>query len=103
MTRKLGILASVVTALALGASSVFGAITFHQGPSFTDEGGGYTVNLFAEASGLGNTDLTGTVTFSADVQYTCRNKGGNTAPGQPLHIDQQFSQNARANSLSSAH
>ena len=97
MTRKLGILGAALAALALGASSVFAAITFHQGPTFTDQGGGYTVRLFAEASGLGNADLTGTVTFSADVQYTCRNKGGNTAPGQPLHIEQQASQSARAN------
>jgi hypothetical protein len=97
MIRRLGILMVVMTALALGATSVFAALTFHQGPSFTDQGGGYTVRLFAEASGLGNADLTGTINFSGDVQYTCRNKGGNTAPGQPLHLDQQFSQSARAN------
>lgn len=96
--KRLGILVlSLLVAAAFAATSALATPTFHQGPSFTDQGGGFTVNLFAEASGLGNADLTGTIAFSGIVQYTCQNKGGNTAPGQPLQIDQQVSQSARAN------
>jgi hypothetical protein len=96
--KRLGItMLGLLVAFAIAATSAFAAPTFHQGPSFTDEGGGFTVNLFAEASGLGNADLTGTIAFSGVVQYTCQNKGGGTAPGQPLQVDQQVSQNARAN------
>jgi hypothetical protein len=96
--KRLGILVlSLLVAFGVAATSAFAAVTFHQGPTFTDQGGGFTVRLFAEASGLGNADLTGTIAFSGLVQYTCRNKGGNTAPGQPLQFDQQVSQSARAN------
>jgi hypothetical protein len=96
--KRLGILVlSLLVASGLVATSAFAAITFHQGPTFTDQGGGFTVRLSAEASGLGNADLTGTIAFSGTVQYTCQNKGGSTAPGQPLQIDQQVSQSARAN------
>jgi hypothetical protein len=76
--------------------AAFADITLHSA-SFTDLGGGYTVNLSGDASGLGTTDLVGTIVFSGDVQYTCQNKGGSTAPGQPLHITQPFSQSARTN------
>jgi hypothetical protein len=95
--KRLGILVvSLLVVFGLAATSASADPTFKQGPSFTDQPG-LTVNLFAEASGLGNADLIGTVAFSGDVQYTCQNKGGATAPGQPLHIDQQVSQSARAN------
>jgi hypothetical protein len=96
MVRKLSIAIAAVTTLALTASVALAAITFHQGPSFTDEGGGYTARLFAEASGLGNQDLHGRIAFSGVVQYTCQNKGGNTAPGQPLQVQSQADQQAKA-------
>jgi hypothetical protein len=96
--KRLGILVlSLLVVSGLAATSAVAAVTFHQGPTFTDQGGDFTVRLFAEASGLGNADLTGTVAFSGTVQYTCQNKGGATAPGQPLQIQQQVSQSARAN------
>jgi hypothetical protein len=96
--KRLGVFVlSLLVVSAIAATSAFAAVTFHQGPTFTDQGGGFTVRLFAEASGLGNADLTGTIAFSGTVQYTCQNRGGNTAPGQPLQIDQEVSQSARAN------
>ena len=96
--KRLSILVlSLLAASALAATAAFAAPTFKVGPSFTDQGGGFTVNLSAEASGLGNADLTGTIAFSGTVQYTCQNKGGATAPGQPLQVNQQVSQSARAN------
>jgi hypothetical protein len=96
LKRLIILVLSLLVVSGLAASSAVADVVFKQGPSFTDQGG-FTVNLFAEASGLGNSDLTGTIAFSGDVQYTCQNKGGATAPGQPLHVDQQFSQTARAN------
>jgi hypothetical protein len=95
MVRKLSIAIAAVTMLALTASVALAAITFHQGPSFTDQGG-YTARLFAEASGLGNQDLHGRIVFSGVVQYTCQNKGGNTAPGQPLQVQSQADQQSKA-------
>ena len=97
MKRLCILVLSLLVASGFAATSAFAAPTFHQGPSFTDQGGGFTVNLFAEASGLGNADLTGTIDFSGTVQYTCQNRGGGTAPGQPLQLNQQASQSARAN------
>jgi hypothetical protein len=94
--KRLSIFVLSLLAAAVVAPSAFAAPNFHQGPSFTDQPG-LTVNLFGEASGLGNADLTGTITFSGTVQYTCQNKGGATAPGQPLQVNQQASQSARAN------
>lgn len=95
MKRLITVLVGLLVLVGLTATSAW-AITFHQDPSFTDEGG-FTARLSAEASGLGNADLRATIDFDADVQYTCQNKGGNTAPGQPVHIDQQATQDARAN------
>jgi hypothetical protein len=76
-------------AAAIAALTVTGvalaAVTFHSGPTFTTTGlPGYTANLSANASGLGKTSITGTIEFSGTVQYTCQNKGGNIAPGQPF-------------------
>jgi hypothetical protein len=99
MKRLITVLVGLFIVLGVTATSAFAAITFHQGPTFANvsesSNGAYDVNLFAEASGLGNDDMLGVIAFSATVQYTCQNKGGNTAPGQPLQIDQQSSQPSR--------
>ena len=95
MRRILFALVGVLATAAIAAPAA-SAATLHSA-SFTDLGGGYTVNLSGDASGLGNADLTGTIVFSGDVQYTCQNKGGATAPGQPVHITEPFSQSAREN------
>jgi hypothetical protein len=96
--RKLLLAVALVGAVAAAtATAAFASVTFHAGPTFTDLGGGYTVNLYADASGLGSTNLTGTIVFSANVQYTCQNKGGGTAPGQPLHLNEQSSQTRKPN------
>jgi hypothetical protein len=97
MRKFLLALALVGSVAAVTATTAFAAVTFHSGPTFTDLGGGYRVNLSADASGLGSTNLTGTIVFSATVQYTCQNKGGGTAPGQPLQINQQSSQTVKPN------
>jgi len=54
--RKLLLAVALAGAVAAAtATTAFAGVTFHAGPSFTDLGGGYTVNLFADASGLGKT------------------------------------------------
>jgi hypothetical protein len=57
------------------------AITWHDGPLFTDNGDG-SFTLTGDASGQGNTRLVARIELSASVRYTCENKGGNQAPGQ---------------------
>jgi hypothetical protein len=96
--RKLLLAVALVWAVAaVTATAALADVTFHAGPSFTDLGGGYTVNLYADVSGLDGTDLVGTIAWSGDVQYTCQNKGGGTAPGQPLHVSTQSSKPVKPN------
>lgn|SRR5665811_827554 len=84
MKKRILAILSALFVVASFTAPALAAVTFHKGPSFTDLGGDYTVNLYADASGLGNTNLVGTIDFSGTVQYTCQNKGGNIAPGQPF-------------------
>jgi hypothetical protein len=86
--RILLFIAAAVAALTVTGVAL-AAVTFHSGPTFTTTGlPGYTANLSANASGLGQTSITGSIEFSGTVQYTCQNNGGNTAPGQPFVFDQ---------------
>jgi hypothetical protein len=89
---KKGILAILSTLFVVASftAPALASFNFQGSPSFTNlAGDGYDVNLHAEATGLGNTDMVGSIVFSGTVQYTCQNNGGNTAPGQPLQITTQ--------------
>lgn len=89
MRRILLVLVGVLATAVIAIPTAVAAVTFHSGPTFTTNGlPGYTANLSANASGLGNTSITGSIAFSGTVQYTCQNKGGNIAPGQPFVFDQ---------------
>src|SRR5687767_3509118 len=81
MSRKVGIAATVLAALALTATVALGAITFHNGPDFAfNEDGSVTVT--ADMSGLGNSPATASIVQTITANYTCENPGGNIAPGQ---------------------
>ncbi|MBI2389108.1 MAG: hypothetical protein HYV09_05785 [Deltaproteobacteria bacterium] len=70
---------AMVTAL-VAVSSADAAINFHSGPTVSVEGN--EICYAFNASGLGNIDVNVAVTATFGATTTCRNKGGNVAPGQ---------------------
>ena len=72
---------TVLAAMALTASTVFAAITFHSGPTVTFSGN--TVTATFNVSGLGNEPAQATLDISGSATWGCRNHGKNVAPGHP--------------------
>jgi hypothetical protein len=74
--------ATALAALVLTANIALGAITFHSGPtidwSTPTNGATATFNI----SGLGSEPARARLVMEGFATYTCRNKGGNAAPGQ---------------------
>ena len=79
--RKLGISSAAVLAVVLTAGLAMAAVTWHSGPTFVSNGDG-SFTATGDGSGFGNQPAIATITINATVRYTCRNKGGNEAPGQ---------------------
>lgn len=87
--RRLAISITLVMA-GLTAAVVFAAVTWHSGPTFTQNAGADgmlntaddTFTATGDGSGFGNQPAIATIELSATVRYTCRNKGGNESPGQ---------------------
>src|SRR5437867_12738684 len=75
----------VITALlamaSLTAAVALAAVTWHSGPTFTNNGNG-TFTATGDGSGFGNQPAIATITLSGTVRYTCQNQGGNQSPGQ---------------------
>jgi hypothetical protein len=88
--RKIGIIA-VLALMALALAAV-PALAQTSGVHFTrngdpvctisGSGASQTINCLSELAGLGNEDISSSVTTSGFALYTCTNRGQNPAPGQ---------------------
>lgn len=81
MRRTLTSISAATAILALTATAALAAVTWKDGPTVTFNGT-TSVTATGEASGLGNQPAIATLEVEGTVTYTCRNKGGNEAPGQ---------------------
>jgi hypothetical protein len=80
----------VALIVSLTTAVAFAAVTWHEGPTLTQNAGADTVfntvddtfTATGDGSGFGNQPAVATITLSGTFTYTCQNKGGNTAPGQ---------------------
>jgi hypothetical protein len=88
--KKLFVVLLAACALAFIPSAAQAAITFHAGPTFTDEG--TTLNVTGNVSGLGNENLTVILDATGTGSTICENPAGNRAPGQDTTVNASGSQ-----------
>jgi hypothetical protein len=83
--RRILVLASLVLTLALGAQAAEAASPHFIGDPVITKSTETGLSVTWKAAGLGNLPSDAFLTAdSVEAQYTCVNRGGNVAPGQPL-------------------
>lgn len=86
MRKLLGLTTAIVAVVVFSIATLAVAANVHlkggpnAAPSFTDLG--LKLNATGALAGLGQQNLTVTLTARADVTSTCTNGGGNASPGQ---------------------
>jgi hypothetical protein len=81
MLKKIGLIAVLSAVLVLSVAAIAtAAVRFHAGPTCTDNG--TTLTCTGNVSGLGQEELTVTISSPATATTTCTNPAGNVAPGQ---------------------
>jgi hypothetical protein len=90
MKRRIILFVAAAVAALTVTGVALAAVNFHN-VTFTDNG--TTLTVSGKLSGLGNGDITVTLSASATPTATCTNKGGTQAPGQnPATVDVAGSQ-----------
>ena len=90
MKRRIILFVAAAVAALTVTGVALAAVNFHN-VTFTDNG--TTLTVSGKLSGLGNGDITVTLSASATPTATCTNKGGTQAPGQnPATVDVTGSQ-----------
>ena len=92
-------LASILGAFVLGTAMVYGA-NVHLVGEPTIEDNGNTLTVCYKLAGLGNQDITVTLTTTGEATAQCVSPGGNLAPGQnKVPVQSTISHTIRASSI----
>src|SRR5919107_4254503 len=91
MLRRFAVITVLSVVLVASVAAIASAaVTFHQGPTCRDIG--TQLQCTGNVSGLGNENLSVTVTAQGTGTVQCTNPAGNVAPGQTFTTDVSGSQ-----------
>lgn len=82
--KQFAVLVALICSFVLSMSAYGASPHFVRGPLFADVGSAF--NATGKIAGLGNGDVTATLTATGVAETQCRNNGGNVAPGQDTTV-----------------